>query len=148
MATLKITGGESLDGDYEMTLPTTLDMMEYRKRLGITPAELGTIMSEGALESVAVIAYATLRKAGNTDEDLADRVVRLPMGAIATEDGDGDEEVPPVQTSGDASKKSAEPASSGPNSESDSGTLVSIPSRTGDQTSDIAATSARATTRA
>lgn len=89
----KLTGAGELDGEYEVDrFPTTMELVAYRKALGLTPHELQEVMSEGGIEQLPMFAWVVQTRKGR--KDLAAAVLDLPFdawGGMEDVDDDKDE---------------------------------------------------------
>ncbi len=88
----RMTGAGDLDGEYEIErFPTTMELVQYRKAVGLGPAELQEVMSEGGVEQLPMFAWVFHVRRGR--KDLAAQVLDLPYDAWGgMEDlDDGDE---------------------------------------------------------
>lgn len=106
----KLSGAGDLDGEYTIErFPTTMELVQYRKAIGLTPSELQEVMSEGGVEQLPMFAWVFHVRRGR--KDLAAQVLDLPYDAWGgmedVDDGTGDDqpqegEDPTPQPSGES----------------------------------------------
>lgn len=147
MATITLDGIDpSIDGEYELVVPTTRDLMLFRKGAGVSPSEMGEIMAAGGTERLAVLAYTALRHAGKDAPGVIDKLLDAPLDQLSdlTDESEGEEEadLPPTGAPAEPETPSGERDSSGEPSSSDGDPSEPSPSPTGLPGSEATATSA------